>query len=120
MFSSLSALVYQHTVTPLALPALLVLPSFDLMPGQGGADEKDSKGMQLQQLLNLGAACNVLYLFTMDTDSLTGPSALAKTVAQLFSLAENNAAPASAMATCVHFKASCVWFHKTDSRRNVK
>ena len=27
---------------------------------------------QMQQLLKLGAACNVLYLFSMDVDTLTG------------------------------------------------
>ena len=27
----------------------------------------------MQQLLQLGAACNVHYLFSMDTDQLTGP-----------------------------------------------
>ena len=30
VFSSLSALVYQHTVTPLALPSRLILPEMDL------------------------------------------------------------------------------------------
>ncbi len=37
----------------------------------------------MQLLLSLGAACNVYYLYTYDTDSLTGPVALKKTVSQV-------------------------------------
>lgn len=37
-----------------------------------------------QQLLAQGAACNVLYLITVDTESLTGPQAIRKAINQLF------------------------------------
>ena len=73
----------------------------------------------MQQLLNLGAACNVLYLFTMDTDSLTGPTALAKTVGQLMTLVKESSAPTSAMATCVHFKVSSQGITLTDNARRL-
>ncbi|KAK3714113.1 hypothetical protein QZH41_017942, partial [Actinostola sp. cb2023] len=32
VFGSLSALIFQHTITPLSLPIRLVIPSQDLMP----------------------------------------------------------------------------------------
>lgn len=73
VFASLSALVYQHTVTPLALPSRLLLPEADLSNSVSPSrDSIDSKTSSMQQLLALGAACNVLYLFSMETDSLTG------------------------------------------------
>lgn len=72
VFASLSALVYQHTVTALALPTRLLLPEQDLASNASPADTNDSKTSSMQQLLALGAACNVLYLFSMETDSLTG------------------------------------------------
>ena len=70
VFASLSALIYQHTITALALPIKLVLPLQDL-GGENGSQES-SASVQMQQLLQLGAACNVFYLFSMDTDQLTG------------------------------------------------
>ncbi len=72
VFASLSALVYQHTVTPLALPSRLILPEADLAEASPPRNPADSKSSSMQQLLSLGAACNVLYLFSMETDSLTG------------------------------------------------
>ena len=114
VFGSLSALIYQHTVMPMALPQILVLPEVDLMP-----DAVDSGSLQMQQLLQVGAACNVLYLFTMDTDTLTGPTALQKAVSQLMTLKANNAAPVSQMATCVHFKVSSQGITLTDNARRL-
>lgn len=100
MFASLSALVYQHTLTQLALPTRLVLPQFDL--GGGARDSTDSRAssagasQQMAQLLQQGAACNVHYLFTLDTDTLTGPEAIKKTVTA--------ALAARPKPTTVHFK----------------
>ena len=54
----------------------------------------------MQQLLALGAACNVLYLFSMETDSLTGPQAIKKAVSQLMLTRPKP------HATLVHFKVS--------------
>ena len=67
VFSSLSALVYQHTVTALALPTMLILPHVDIgsISSRDSIDSKMSNSAsQMQQLLALGAACNVMYLFT--------------------------------------------------------
>ena len=67
----------------------------------------------MQQLLALGAACNVLYLFTMDMDSLTGPTAVKKAVS---SLMLSRPKPHS---TLVHFKVSSQGITLTDHARKL-
>jgi len=111
VFASLSALIYQHTVTMLALPTKLVLPQYDL--GDDSSCGQNSATAQMQQLLQLGAACNVYYLFSMDTDQLTGPQAVRKTVSQLFL---TRPLPA---ATVVHFKVSGQGITLTDQARKL-
>ena len=112
VFASLSALIYQHTITGLALPTKLVLPQYDLaQPGDSRAEQ--SAAAQMQQLLQLGAACNVFYLFSMDTDQLTGAQAVRKTVSQLFL---TRPLPA---ATVVHFKVSGQGITLTDQARKL-
>ncbi len=90
VFASLSALVYQHTLTQLALPERLMLPRTDA-DGKGGDDSNnarrgstDSAAIQMHQLLSQGAACNVTYLLTLETDALTGPMAVRKATNHLF------------------------------------
>jgi hypothetical protein len=39
-------------------------------------DEKESPVGEMNQLLQFGAACNVFYLFSLDTDQLTGPQVM--------------------------------------------
>ena len=113
VFGSLSALVYQHTVTPLALPSRLILPDNDLSStGQDHRDSTDSK-TSMKQLLSLGAACNVLYLFSMETDSLTGPSAIKKAVSQLMLTRPKP------HATLVHFKVASQGITLTDHGRKL-
>ena len=56
--------------------------------------------LTLNSLDSLGAACNVLYLFSMETDSLTGPQAIKKAVSQLMLTRPKP------HATLVHFKVS--------------
>lgn len=111
VFASLSALIYQHTLTPLALPIRLVLPQADL--GPAGISAEPSASTQMQQLLQQGAACNVHYLFSMDTDQLTGPQAVRKTVSQLF-LTRPVPSP-----TTVHFKVSGQGITLTDNARKL-
>lgn len=58
VFSSLSALIYQHSISPLSLPCRLIIPEFDLQ-------NSDNNLSPIQkQLFEQGAACNVLYLYT--------------------------------------------------------
>lgn len=78
VFTSLSALVYQHSITPLALPCKLIIPERDLQNVEYHSPAQ-------QQLLSQGAACKVLYLFTCDTESLTGPEAVRKAISLLYS-----------------------------------
>ena len=100
VFASLSALVYQHSMTPLALPCRLLLPEQDMTVGHQPLYSEDN----LQRLMDQGAgtmsatlgsvgeqkgkvcferlcsfvlpACNVFYLLSLDTESLTGPQAI--------------------------------------------
>ena len=106
VFSSLSALIYQHSVTPLALPCRLILPERDIQ-------NRDLQSPAQQQLVSQGAACNVLYLFSVDTESLTGPQAIRKAVHLLF---EQRPLPAP---TEVHFKVSQQGITLTDNSRQL-
>lgn len=103
VFSSLSALIYQHSVTPLALPCRLTLPERDIQ----------HRDYQTQQLVSQGAACNVLYLFSVDTESLTGPQAVRKAIKLLF---ERRPLPTP---TEVHFKVSSQGITLTDNSRQL-
>ncbi|XP_058467111.1 tensin-1-like isoform X2 [Malaya genurostris] len=106
VFTSLSALVYQHSITPLALPCRLIIPDVDLQ-------QTDFQTPAQQQILTQGAACNVLYLFTCDTESLTGPQAIRKAVGLLLSLRP------LPKPTQVHFKVSIQGITLTDNTRQL-
>ncbi|XP_057652027.1 tensin-1 isoform X9 [Diorhabda carinulata] len=106
VFSSLSALIYQHSITQMALPCRLVLPQDDLR-------YSDQNGVQQQSLFTQGAACNVLYLSTIEMESLTGPQAIKKAVMQLF---QKNPLPETAV---VHFKVSDQGVTLTDNKRKL-
>ncbi|XP_015176305.1 PREDICTED: tensin-3 isoform X10 [Polistes dominula] len=109
VFSSLSALVYQHSLMAMALPCQLLLPE-----PEAAARALDSPATNsAQQLLAQGAACNVLYLFTVDTESLTGPQAIKKAISTLF---EQKPLPS---ATIVHFKVSTQGITLTDNARKL-
>ncbi|XP_043283567.1 tensin-3 isoform X13 [Venturia canescens] len=109
VFSSLSALVYQHSLMAMALPCQLLLPE-----PEAAARALDSPSSNsTQQLLAQGAACNVLYLFTIDTESLTGPQAIKKSITTLF---EQKPLPT---ATIVHFKVSTQGITLTDNARKL-
>uniref|UniRef100_A0A182MIA8 SH2 domain-containing protein n=1 Tax=Anopheles culicifacies TaxID=139723 RepID=A0A182MIA8_9DIPT len=106
VFTSLSALVYQHSITPLALPCRLIIPDMDLQ-------QMENQTPAQQQLLQQGAACNVLYLFTCDTESLTGPQAIRKAVSSLLAIRP------LPKPTQVHFKASLQGITLTDNTRQL-
>ncbi|XP_078702237.1 tensin-3-like isoform X38 [Branchiostoma floridae x Branchiostoma belcheri] len=118
VFGSLSALVYQHSITPLALPCKLLLPETD--PGLLAATsptvsspKPDLGGSSAQTLLQQGAACNVLYINSIDMESLTGPNAVRKAMAVTTSL------DPPPTATIVHFKVSSQGITLTDSERKI-
>ncbi|XP_055709708.1 uncharacterized protein LOC129805674 isoform X10 [Phlebotomus papatasi] len=106
VFTSLSALVYQHSITPLALPCRLIIPDRDIQHSEYPSPAQ-------QQLLLHGAACNVLFLCSVETESLTGPEAVRKAVTLLFS---RRPLPSP---TKVHFKVTNQGITLTDNTRQL-
>ncbi|XP_067228140.1 tensin-2 isoform X1 [Chanodichthys erythropterus] len=111
-FGSLSALVYQHSITPISLPCALRIPEKDPI-GEVLEVQPASNMSTAADLLKQGAACNVLYLNSVETESLTGPQAIAKATGATMS---RNPRPS---ATVVHFKVSAQGITLTDSQRRV-
>ncbi|KAM6924700.1 tensin-2 [Xenentodon cancila] len=111
-FGSLSALVYQHSITPISLPCALKIPEKDLI-GELQEVQPVSNISTAADLLKQGAACNVLYLNSVETESLTGPQAIAKATEASLS---RNLRPA---ATVVQFKVTSQGITLTDNQRRV-
>ncbi|XP_046700767.1 tensin-1 isoform X4 [Silurus meridionalis] len=118
-FGCLSALVYQHSITPLALPCKLVIPTKD--PNEE-ITEVATPVNPATELLKQGAgqkspveshACNVLFINSVDMESLTGPQAIAKAISETMT---SNPAPT---ATVVHFKVSSQGITLTDNQRKL-
>ncbi|XP_067359154.1 tensin-1 isoform X3 [Channa argus] len=109
-FGCLSALVYQHSMTPLALPCKLMIPTKD---PKEEALELATPADPVVELLKHEAACNVLYINSVDMESLTGPQAISKAISQTLA---SNPLPA---ATTVHFKVSAQGITLTDSQRKI-
>ncbi|XP_069826286.1 tensin-2 isoform X2 [Dendropsophus ebraccatus] len=110
-FGSLSALVSQHSVTPLSLPCRLRVPDKDLV--EQSLDVVVSTNMSTAaDLLRQGAACSVLYLGSVDTESLTGPQAISRASSAILT-------PPRSTATTVHFKVSDQGITLTDSQRKL-
>ncbi|KAM7362179.1 focal adhesion protein tensin isoform 1-T2 [Cochliomyia hominivorax] len=105
VFTSLSALVYEHSINQLALPCLLRIPEQDLVPPL--VEHTPAQ----KQLLTQGAACNVLWLFSCDTESLTGEEAIRKAIRQMYNL------PSPPTPTEVHFKVTQQGITLTDNTR---
>lgn len=108
-FGCLSALVYQHAITPLALPCKLLIPTADLIEGAPEVATVNPTAERLKQ----GAACNVLYIKSVEMESLTGPQAIAKAIS------ETLAAAVPPTATVVHFKVSSQGITLTDNQRKL-
>ncbi|KAG5838169.1 hypothetical protein ANANG_G00220920 [Anguilla anguilla] len=111
-FGSLSALVYQHSITPISLPCALRIPEKDLV-GEIQEVQTGSNLSTAADLLKQGAACNVLYLNSVETESLTGPQAIAKATSATLSRSPRHPA------TVVHFKVSAQGITLTDSQHRV-
>ncbi|XP_070296500.1 tensin-1-like isoform X2 [Salvelinus sp. IW2-2015] len=71
------------------------------------------QGAAQQQVPEEAHACNVLYISSVDMESLTGPQAVAKAISETVAV---NPLPA---ATTVHFKVSSQGITLTDSQRKV-
>lgn len=72
-FPSLVALIYQHTLTKMALPVPLIIPEIDSVDGAANGMKSS---LTESQLLEKGAACNLVYLGAVGVESLTGDGAV--------------------------------------------
>lgn len=111
-FGSLSALVFQHSITPVSLPCALRIQDKDLV-GELQEIQSVSSTSTAASLLRQGAACNVLYLNSVETESLTGPEAISKATKVTLSLSPRP------VATVVHFKVSAQGVTLTDNKRRL-
>ncbi|XP_040890001.1 tensin-2-like isoform X2 [Toxotes jaculatrix] len=111
-FGSLSALVYQHSITPISLPCALHIPEKDLV-GELQEMQSATNTSTAADLLKQGAACNVLYLNSVETESLTGPEAVSRATKCTLTLSPRP------VATVVHFKVSSQGITLTDSKRRL-
>ncbi|KAM9844700.1 tensin-3 [Aulostomus maculatus] len=111
-FGSLTALVCQHSITPLALPCKLIIPDRDPLED---VVENSSQSVtnSAAELLKQGAACNVWYLGSVEMESLTGVQAVQKATSMTLS---SSPLPTS---TVVHFKVSSQGITLTDNQRKL-
>ncbi|XP_037620814.1 tensin-4-like [Sebastes umbrosus] len=107
-FGSLSALVYQHTISAYALPCKLLLHSQDV----GAAGDRASYKPASEDKSK--TACNFIYLNAVPTETLTGPCAVKKAVFSTF-----EKAPGSFTPTIVNLKASLKGVTLTDINRKL-
>ncbi|KAF6122285.1 tensin 2 [Phyllostomus discolor] len=111
-FGSLSALVSQHSISPLSLPCCLRIPSKDPLEETPEAPVPANMSTAAD-LLRQGAACSVLYLTSVETESLTGPQAVARASSAALSCSSR---PTPAV---VHFKVSAQGITLTDNQRKL-
>ncbi|XP_008315942.1 tensin-4 [Cynoglossus semilaevis] len=108
-FGSLSALVYQHTISAYALPCKLLLHNQDLKTTEAKTNEKlppsEEKGK---------TACNFIYLSAVPTEMLTGPCAVQRAVSSTF-----EKVPGSFTPTVVNMKVSSKGVTLTDINRKL-
>ncbi|XP_053098169.1 tensin-3 isoform X3 [Pangasianodon hypophthalmus] len=111
-FGSLTALVCQHSITPLALPCKLIIPDRDPLEELNESQGQTSTN-SATELLKQGAACNVWFLGSVELESLTGVQAVQK--ATTVSLSQDP----PATSTIVHFKVSAQGITLTDNQRKL-
>lgn len=111
-FGSLTALVYQHSITPLALPCKLLIPDKDPLE-EIAETTSQTAANSAAELLKQGAACNVWYLNSVDMESLTGYQAVQKAL----SITQLQDPPP--ISTVVHFKVSAQGITLTDNQRKL-
>ncbi|XP_075068771.1 tensin-3 isoform X2 [Mixophyes fleayi] len=111
-FGSLTALVYQHSITPLALPCKLLIPDKDPLE-EIAETTPQTAANSAAELLKQGAACNVWYLNSVELESLTGYQAVQKAL----SITQIQDPPP--ISTVVHFKVSAQGITLTDNQRKL-
>ncbi|NXW18147.1 TENS3 protein, partial [Circaetus pectoralis] len=111
-FGNLTALVYQHSITPLALPCKLLIPDRDPLE-EIAETSPQTAANSAAELLKQGAACNVWYLNSVEMESLTGYQAVQKALS--LTLTQDP----SPISTVVHFKVSAQGITLTDNQRKL-
>ncbi|XP_054427366.1 tensin-3 [Pteronotus mesoamericanus] len=111
-FGSLTALVCQHSTTPLALPCKLLIPDRDPLE-EIAESSPQTAANSAAELLKQGAACNVWYLSSVEMESLTGHQAVQKALS--LTLAQQP----PPLSTVVHFKVSAQGITLTDNQRKL-
>ncbi|XP_036056289.1 tensin-3 isoform X2 [Onychomys torridus] len=111
-FGSLTALVCQHSITPLALPCKLLIPERDPLE-EIAENSPQTAANSAAELLKQGAACNVWYLNSVEMESLTGHQAVQKALSMTL---VQEPPPVS---TVVHFKVSAQGITLTDNQRKL-
>ncbi|XP_007500504.2 tensin-3 isoform X4 [Monodelphis domestica] len=111
-FGSLTALVYQHSITPLALPCKLLIPDRDPLE-EMTENSPQTAANSAAELLKQGAACNVWYLNSVEMESLTGHQAVQKALS--ITLVQDP----PPISTVVHFKVSAQGITLTDNQRKL-
>nr|XP_020449914.1 tensin-4 [Monopterus albus] len=107
-FGSLSALVYQHTISAYALPCKLRLHSQDLGKTEEKANDKPTSEDKSK------TAYNFIYLNAVSTEMLTGPCAVHKAVSSTL-----KKTPGSFIPTVVNLKVSLKGVTLTDINRKL-
>ncbi|CDQ61503.1 unnamed protein product [Oncorhynchus mykiss] len=107
-FGSLTALVCQHSITPLALPCKLIIPERETRD-----PSTQSVTNSAAELLKQGAACSVWFLGSVELESLTGYQAVQKAASLTLAM---DPPPTS---TVVNFKVSTQGITLTDNQRKL-
>ncbi|XP_067825423.1 tensin-4-like isoform X2 [Heptranchias perlo] len=107
-FGSLSALVYQHSITNMSLPCKLSLPRKEYFSEESSPDSMDITEPPLRKQV-----CKVLYLNSVTMESLTGPQAVLRAASITL---EQQPRPG---AIIVQFKVSERGVTLTDSKRKL-
>uniref|UniRef100_A0A8C7S512 Tensin 3 n=1 Tax=Oncorhynchus mykiss TaxID=8022 RepID=A0A8C7S512_ONCMY len=112
-FGSLTALVCQHSITPLALPCKLIILDRDPLEDVVENTATQSVTNSAAELLKQGAACNVWFLGSVEMESLTGYQAVQKATSVTLG---SDPLPTS---TVVHLKVSSQGITLTDNQRKL-
>uniref|UniRef100_A0A8C8K7S2 Tensin 3 n=1 Tax=Oncorhynchus tshawytscha TaxID=74940 RepID=A0A8C8K7S2_ONCTS len=117
-FGSLTALVCQHSITPLALPCKLIIPDRDPLEDMVENTTTQSITNSAAELLKQGAACNVRFLGSVEMESLTGYQAVQKATSVTLASDPLGSDPLPT-STVVHFKVSSQGITLTDNQRKL-
>uniref|UniRef100_A0A8C7I8X5 Tensin 3 n=1 Tax=Oncorhynchus kisutch TaxID=8019 RepID=A0A8C7I8X5_ONCKI len=115
---SLTALVCQHSITPLALPCKLIIPDRDPLEDMVENTTTQSITNSAAELLKQGAACNVWFLGSVEMESLTGYQAVQKATSVTLGSDPLGSDPLPT-STVVHFKVSSQGITLTDNQRKL-